>query len=1152
MYVIEPERDATLEVHLLGPPQIERDGAPVQFDTRKAVALLAYLAVEGGAHSREALAALLWPEYEPARAYANLRRTLWTLNRALGKEWLDADGESVSLRRRPGLWVDVEAFRQHLDDCDSHGHGEGGLCDACRGPLVAAVERYRGDFMAGFTLRDSPPFDEWQFFQTEGLRQEQARALEKLGRCYTARGEFQQAIASARRWLALDPLHEPAHRRLMELYTWTGQRAAAVRQYQECTRVLEEELGLPPDEETQRLYQAIKADRLPSPPDGTSLWQGETPGPPALAREPRHNLPTQLTPFVGREPEIAEILRLLQDPQCRLLTLVGPGGIGKTRLALQTAQNTLGHDLRAEGQAGFKGPGSPLFPHGLYFVPLAPVESPLHLASVIAGAIGFSFYEREGEEPEQQLLNYLGNKQMLLLLDNFEHLLGGTGLVASVLSGAPGVKVMVTSRERLNLRGEWLFEVHGMSFPQDGTAESLDRYSAVQLFLQRARMVDARFSPSDEEMASVFRICRLVDGMPLGIELAAAWVRILPAAEIGHEIQRSLDFLATSAREVPERHRSLRAVCDHSWQLLTQAEQGAFRRLSVFWGGFDRQAAADVAGADLDLLTALMDKSLVRQGAAGRYFLHEVLRHYAAEKLAGVPEEEQDARDRHARYYTQFLQDREDDLKGRRQVEALDEIAVEMENVRAAWRWAVERCMAPEILHSAESLFHFSLVRKGFVEGERAFAEAVQGLNSPACQAACHEAGWDVERALALGLMLSFQGYLGVFWTSRDRAQALIRRSLETLRPLGRGKELALANWMAAYCRVIDDLVSEERLVQESLEIFQEFGDRWGVSRCLQTLAFDFSKTQSDKLRLLHESLAISREAGDRWTTAFALFSLGEVAHAEGEFAEAKRNFQQCLAIRREIGDRQGIGVGSDYLGYVLREMGEYDEARRLHRESLTISEEIGDRLGIAGSFDNLGLVARDVGDYEEARTLLEEGLAIRREIAQDWETGISLEHLGTVSFALGSVDLAAEQFQESLDVMRQHPWPQGVALALIGLSDVFSARGQGTQARQQAASALMLGSLIGNLVAIQEVLFCAARRLAESQQRERAAEVLAFVAGHRASSHYTRTRAERLLAELAAQLPPKALSAARARAQALSLSQVTEAAQELLAGPTV
>jgi len=792
-------------------------------------------------------------------------------------------------------------------------------------------------------------------------------------------------------------------------------------------------------------------------------------------------------------------------------------------------------------------PGHPLFPHGLYFVPLAPLESPLHLASAIAGAVSFSFYQREGEEPEQQLLSYLRNKQMLLLLDNFEHLLDGAELVARVLTAAPGVKVMVTSRERLNLRGEWLFEVQGMSFPRDGSIEPLDRYSAVQLFLQRARMVDAGFAPSGDELASVFRICRLVDGMPLGIELAAAWVRILPPSEIGHEIRRSLDFLATSERQVPDRHRSLRAVCDHSWQLLTPPEQNAFRRLSVFWGGFDRQAAEQVAAADLHLLTALLDKSLVRQGPGSRFSLHEILRQYAAEKLAGLPGEEQDTRDRHARYYLRFLHQREDDLKGRRQVEALDEIAAEVENVRAAWHWAAERCMAPELRRSAESMFHFSLVRKGFVEGERAFAQAAQALETPEYQTACQEDGFQPERALTLGLMLAFQAYLGVYWYSNDRVVALIRRSLDVLRPLAHGKELAVANWMASYFRITDDLVADELLVRESLEIFQEIGDRCWVARCLHTLAFDFTNTEDEKLRLLHESLAISRQIGDRFTTAASLFALAELAHSEGDFAEARHNFQQCLAIRRAIGDRQGIGITSDYIGYVLREVGEYDEARRLHRESLAISEEVGDQLGIAGSLDNLGLVARDEGDYEEARTLVEEGLAIRREIARGWEAAVSLEHLGTIWLALGESDLAAEQFQESLDISRQSPWPQGVALALIGLSDLFSARGDQAMAQHHITSALMLGSLIGNRVAIQRVLLCAARRLSESGQPQPAAEVLAFILGHQATCHYTRTQAERLLAQLAAHLPPEALSAAQARAQTLSQGQITEAAQRLL-----
>jgi DNA-binding SARP family transcriptional activator len=257
---------SSFKLSLLGPPHLECDGVPLELNTRKNMALIAYLAVTGQSHSREALVTLLWPELEPSRARANLRRNLSMLRKALGGEWLVADRETIGLDPSADLWLDLDRFRNLLLTWQEHGHPEADVCPECLTALAEAVELYRGDFLEGFTLRDSPGFDDWQFFQTEGLRQELASALEQLVRGHSAQGVYESAIPYARRWVALDPLHEPAHRCLMQLYAWSGQRAAALRQYGECERVLHEELGVPPEEETTQLYNAIKEKRHPPPP----------------------------------------------------------------------------------------------------------------------------------------------------------------------------------------------------------------------------------------------------------------------------------------------------------------------------------------------------------------------------------------------------------------------------------------------------------------------------------------------------------------------------------------------------------------------------------------------------------------------------------------------------------------------------------------------------------------------------------------------------------------------------------------------------------------------------------------------------------------------------------------------------------------------
>ncbi len=347
-----------------------------------------------------------------------------------------------------------------------------------------------------------------------------------------------------------------------------------------------------------------------------------------------HNFPAQFTTFIGRTLEIKGISDLLLDPTCRLLTLVGPGGIGKTRLAVQAALNV---------EQNFR--------DGVYFIALQPLASSEFVVYAIAEAFGVGMYEREA--PRRQLLQYLQRRNMLLVLDNFEHLSDAVDLLMDILAQTADIKLLVTSREILNLQGEQIFEVGGLALPDANTLNSLEAYDAIRLFVARAQQVRREFS-LQENQPQVVRICRLVEGAPLAIELAAAWVRILSCREIADEIENSADFLSTTLRDVPERHRTMRAVFDHSWKLLSTGERVAFCRLSVFRGQFTREAAETVTGATLPVLSALVGQSLLRVNKNGSYTVHELLRQYAAEKL--VHEDGAHTLERHSVYYMQLLQ----------------------------------------------------------------------------------------------------------------------------------------------------------------------------------------------------------------------------------------------------------------------------------------------------------------------------------------------------------------------------------------------------------------------------------------------------------------------------------------------------------------
>ena len=439
-------------VYLFGAPRIVLDGGSVNIERRKTLTLLAYLAVTGRAHSREELITLLWPDLDAARGRAQLRNTLADLQRVIGKGWLDTEGDQVKLAGGRGLRIDVGRFHELIAQVAAHSHPPHRPCDACLTALTEAANLYAADFLAGFTLEDAAEFDAWQTFQTETLRLELAGVLEKLAMGLAGRQEYDAAISHARRWSALDPLHEPAQRLLMQLHAWAGDRAAAVRQYQECVRVLQAELGIEPEPETTALFAAIRGGTAGQPTSALPL---------SLSPTPAHNLPPDPTPFIGRERELAQIAERLADPACRQLTILGPGGMGKTRLAIQAA--------RSEADR---------FAHGAYFVDMTTVTAPGLLAAVILQAI--SVTGQGAADTEAELLRFLRDRHMLLVLDGFEHLVdGATELLPALLRGAPKVKLLISSRVRLNLREEWLAPLEGLEAPALGHEDAKEsHYSA--------------------------------------------------------------------------------------------------------------------------------------------------------------------------------------------------------------------------------------------------------------------------------------------------------------------------------------------------------------------------------------------------------------------------------------------------------------------------------------------------------------------------------------------------------------------------------------------------------------------------------------------------------------------------------------------------
>lgn len=954
---------ACLELFLLGPPHVKRDGQPVKMGRRKAIALAAYLAVTGESHTRDALATLFWPESNQSQARMALRKALSVLRRSLGEEWLEVEQDSLALKRDDGFWLDVDRFRRLLVACQTHSHPADQVCSAGLVSLAEAVTLYRDDFLAGFTLSNSPGFDDWQRFQNEKLRSELDGALERLVGGYGAHREFGQAVTYAKRWLALNPLNELAHRYLMKMYALSGQRDAARRQYHECVQVLETELGLRPERETIELHQAILEGRTPEP-----TWRAS-----ASPFTCPTNLPLQPTRFVGRKDELAQIDQLLKDPACRLLTVVGAGGIGKTRLALESV-------LQIATEM------NQTFTHGICLVPFAPLNSADFIVPTIADALQFSFHGRA--DPKEQLFDYLREKEMLLLLDNFEHLLGedGAGLLAEMLSNVPGVKLLVTSRERLDLRWEWPFEIRGLTYPQNGESDDWEDYSAVQLFLQSARRAHPSFGLSAEEKPFAVRICQLLEGVPLAIELAAAWVEIFSCREIVEEIERDLGMLATSLQDVPERQRSLMAAFDYSWNLLSDEERSVFRKLSVFRGGFRREAAQRVAGASLSLLSALMHKSLLRRNATGWYEVLEVLRQYTEEKLRQVPQEWDRTHNRHCEYYAEFLHQREEHLKGEKQQDALKEIGKEIDNVRSGWQWAVAHRDEKAISKFLESLCVFYERQSWFQEAEDVLGKTVERLGGADSVDEQKE-----KKGAILGRVLAQQGWFCYRLSRFEMAKELLQASLSILHHFGAQRIEFPLKAMGSVAYRLGEYMEAKQLFQESLAICKEIDDRHGIATNLNNLglvAMALEKYVEAKL-LIQESLSIHKENNNRWGMAICLTNLGIIDGTMKEYRVSKHLFQESLVVLKEIGDQQGIAMNLTNLGVIAEKLGNYDESKQFHQESLAIFKEIGEQLGITHSLNNLGFALCALGEFREARKCFQKALEIAIGMQANPETAL-------------------------------------------------------------------------------------------------------------------------------------------------------------------
>lgn len=895
-----------LSLRLLGSPEVKVGSASFPFTNERRYQLLAYLAAQGKWVSRDKLAYLFWSDVSDDVARRNVRKTLF---KARKLPWLEGLEQQADALR----WIvetDVKEFQTALRE----------------EKFEVALELYRGPFLQGMELKVKGEFATWLELERQRLQGLFREATFKYADVLSAR----EAIKVLQQFLEHDALDEGALQKLLLRLGETGEAAEGTRIYQVFAVTLKRELGLEPSAETRQLFERLEQPRSQSA-----------------------NV-TASSSFIGRTLELQELHDLLTQPDCRLLTILGPGGVGKTRVGLHLAKNLARN-----------------FEDGVHIVLLDALDAPEFIVSKIIERLGLTL--QGVREPLEHLKQYLADKHLLLLLDNFEQLVVGANLLSELLTACSRLKLLVTSRERLHLEEEWLLPLEGLDYPKDETVDLVQilDYDAVQLFVARAKRLQPHFTVTQADVQHLVDICRLVDGFPLGLELAASWVRHLPLAEIAKEIQKNTDFLHSQSRNVSERHQSIRATFEHSWKLLSSKEQAVLRKLSVFRGGFRFEAAHYVAAASLIILAALVDKSLLHLDVTGRYDLHPLLYQYAREKLFEHPQEQEPLHLKHADYFFRLLEEQSKDYKSEHQKRALETIREEQENIQLAWQHALANKRFPQLGRAAMPLAYYYQIRGPWQEGLKVFTQAREVFEDT-----------NVSRhsLAAEGEILSAQTML--------------------------------------YC-CVGKFTEAIQSAQRGLEVLRRAGKENRTLFCLNILGITYYDTGQYALAEQHfkQALVVAKKVKDKPRIAALIGNLAIVEVETGHLLNAEKRYRELIELHRSEKNYDSLVSVSSDLGDLLRITHRLEEAEKVLVEGVNLAEELGLAYVLPTLLVSLGRTYLELKAYDQARTVLLNALTKAREIGSLRLEAESLYELGTLALRCGDTKQAQEHFIQALRI---------------------------------------------------------------------------------------------------------------------------------------
>ena len=1031
-----------IEIRLFGHPEVRWQGQPLDSKLpHKAFALLSYLALAEQPVGREMLAMLLWPAAPLPTAKQSLRNLLSQLRPVLG-DLLEIAQRTVALAAPYRQRADVVVFQQGLAAIQQAQQSGQSLDLAL---WQATLDLYRGEFLAGFYIHQSEPFEEWTTLCRESLRQQLLTNLLALSAAYAARDANEAALACLDRLLIVEPEHEAAYSQQIQLLMRLGRRTEARQRYERYCKMLADAFNLPPspaltalltEPHTQAGSPVTVTQRRVDIAMGPSIITTElrrTAGLPPSAPSPTapptipNNLIRPLSVFVGRAHEVAYLYQRLTDADCRLVTIVGPGGMGKSSLALALGQRLLG------AQAAD-------FPDGIFWVPLAEISGvepesnaaePANDASASEAILRAIATQLGGElaggiASAGQLETYLRPRRLLLIVDNFEHLAAGTAALVTLLTKAPQLKLLITSRARLNVRGETVLPLDQLSLPtaayhaaikaaQANPAHAIptevwQTSEAVAMFVQRAQQFDPTFTINAATIGPVGQICQLVEGLPLGIELATSMLPLLSCSALAKDLAKSLDFLAADTRDLPYEQRTLRSVFERSWQLLSPAAQLLLARLSIFPGSFRREAAEYIVGASLGPLQHLLDQSLLSKTGAERYVLHRTIHAFAQQKLQRWPEYIETLQVQYVHFYLAFLARQERELTGAGYAVAIEQIQADLDNVQTAWRRAITYSMVTELNRCVEALFLFSEQHRFYLGVINLYEEAMHHFSS-------QQAQQNHQSSAEITLLL---GRLQAYWGSRlarlgrfQQAQAAYDASWSTLQLVDRPAATAACLGFMGELLKRNNPKRAAALLTEAVRLIEKTDKGWIkvlIYQVLGEINFLFGNyaeadAQITRGRALAKQMAWARGL------ASAHKSLGRISLSLGHYRQAEAYLREGISVARQHHLNILCLESTIGLGEALRLQGHVDDAHACFVESRQLVEALDGGLLMAPVLWEEGCLAEQRGEYKVAKARFAESLAIG---LPPWWSHV-LPTLGWALLGLGEVEEAQIYFQKAL-----------------------------------------------------------------------------------------------------------------------------------------